>query len=217
MNFKSQLNFSFFSRKFFLSLVLFISSAFLMAQDFEGGMIFGVSGNQIDGDNYNGYAKFGLNLGAYVKRRISEKNAFQMEIKYEGKGASASFNFDPNAVDPPDQYRWGLHYIELPVTFIHQFHRLFAFSVGLQPGYLFLQRYRDDYGYTNTVENFNNYEIAGLAGLYYYYTERITVSLRLSYSLTPIYTTHGGVATYYSYRSSYNNGLGLCVFYRLGK
>ena len=195
---------------------LIFLSVLLNAQDFTGGVLGGFTGSQIDGDNYAGYYKMGLNAGAWVKREFSETASFQMEIKYEGKGAGAHVVFNPNVQAPPDLYRVGLHYLEVPIMYVYQFHPKFSFYIGAEFGYLFLAKYRDGYGDVNTVDVFKKFELAALTGLFYNVNDRLSACIRFSYSITPIYTTEGGVATWFSYRSSYNNGLGLCAYYRLG-
>lgn len=202
------------------NLLLFLLLLFcfcIKAQYFEGGLIGGITGSQIEGDGYSGFNKAGIDLGAYVRRDFSKKSSFQLEIKYEGKGAAAQFVYDPNSQTNPDPYSMGLHYIEIPVTYIYKFHPKFSFYFGLEAGYLFYQYGRDQQGYSYQVHIYKDYEIAGIGGLYYYLNKKYRVGLRYSYSITPIFSTIGGYSTWFYYRYSYNNNISLCVYYTLGR
>ena len=204
-------------------MLVFVSSLFFFfppvkAQLFEGGMMGGITGSQVDGDNYGGYHKLNLAAGVYVRLHTATHRAIQMEIKYEGKGAAAYNFFDPNRVTPNDMYRLALQYVEIPLLWMYDFHPRFSFHLGLQPAYLFKGTVRDQYGDVFNVfdyADFRKFEMAGLTGLSYRLNPRIEGWVRFSYSITPIMQYEGGVATRPWFRNLYNNGIGLCVYYRL--
>lgn len=53
---------------------------------FYGGVILGTNFTQVDGDNYRGYKKVGLNAGGIVYVKLAEKLAGSIEILYVQKG-----------------------------------------------------------------------------------------------------------------------------------
>jgi hypothetical protein len=199
---------------FLFLFIPFISNA----QEFEGGFIGGISGSQVDGDNYKGYNKLGINAGFYVRRSFSKKKALQLEVKYEGKGAAAYNGFNPNQQGPNDLYHLVLRYVEIPVLYVFTFNPKFSFYIGAEAGYLFNGRVSDQLGTMYNVfdyAKFRKVEIAGLTGLFYNMSDRLKVCVRYSYSITPVMQYEGGYATRPWFRNLYNNGIGLCAFIRL--
>jgi hypothetical protein len=206
--------------KRFFFFLFFMLPVLVEAQNFEGGFIGGITGSQVDGDNYAGYHRLGLDAGFYVRRSLSKKNAWQLEVKYEGKGASAYNGFNANQQGPNDLYHLALRYVEIPVIYVNTFNPRFSFFIGAEAGYLFNGRVTDQLGdlyniFDKGFANFRHFEIAGLTGLFYNVTDRFKVCIRFSYSLTPVMQYEGGVATRPWFRNLYNNGLGLCTFIRL--
>ena len=54
---------------------------------FFGGFILGTNFAQIDGDNFTGYHKIGLNGGAVVHTRLMEKSTISMSLLFSEKGS----------------------------------------------------------------------------------------------------------------------------------
>jgi Outer membrane protein beta-barrel domain len=91
----------------------------------RGGVIFGINAAQIDGDDYAGYHKVGLNFGFYGDLPISKIFFVSTEILYSEKGAN-----NPVTPNTPVQYyyTWKLQYAEIPELFHFQDKK--AFNVG---------------------------------------------------------------------------------------
>src|SRR5690606_667281 len=86
---------------------------------FFGGLIAGANFCQIDGDNYKGYNKTGLNLGAVVYTRVNTDLVASLEILYTQKGSYGKEirTFEGIAIS---DYHADLTYAEVPVL-LHYF------------------------------------------------------------------------------------------------
>ncbi len=67
---------------------------------FFGGFILGTNFAQVDGDNFAGFRKIGLNGGAIVHTRIGEGFTASMELLYSQKGSIAGKNQVPIRYGP---------------------------------------------------------------------------------------------------------------------
>jgi len=97
---------------------------------FTGGLVLGGNFSQIDGDNFAGYNKAGLNAGGIVYVRIDEHIAASLEILYSQKGSRAR---DPIAVATGysySDYRISLNYAEIPVMINYVNKRKSNFGLG---------------------------------------------------------------------------------------
>lgn len=59
---------------------------------FFGGFILGTNFAQVDGDNFAGYRKIGLNAGAIVHTRLMDQATLSMSLLYSEKGSVAGNN-----------------------------------------------------------------------------------------------------------------------------
>ncbi len=105
------------------------------AQTFKGGLLFGVSGSQIDGDVQSGYSKAGIFAGGFVKKEINEKSAFYIEMYYIGKGALSKTEYADGTVY--EDFKVVLHYVEMPFLYHLKVTKRVSFKGGLAPAYLF--------------------------------------------------------------------------------
>src|SRR6188474_1752497 len=91
----------------------------------RGGVIFGMNASQIDGDDYAGYRKVGLNFGFYGQIPVSKKFFLSTEILYSQKGSKS-----PTYEGLPLEYQINLNYAEVPVFLHFQDKKAFNFGVG---------------------------------------------------------------------------------------
>lgn len=88
---------------------------------FFGGLVAGANFSQVDGDNYKGYDKIGLNIGGKVYTPLGEDMAVSMEILYSQRG---SYGKDATDLGVKgifvSNYRINLEYAEVPVV-VHFF------------------------------------------------------------------------------------------------
>lgn len=181
----------------FLLLLSFTS----FSQRFEGGIVAGLSGSQIDGDEQAGYKKLGAWGGLYIKTMLSEKIAFQTGLSYIGKGARLPA--DPNQAN--FEFKTHLNYIEIPVVLEYSFIENFSVQAGLAPAYLVSGK-REENG-VELPSEFNSMDIAAIAGVNYVLTERLTAKIRMAYSILFVADNP----------RQFNNCMSLGLFYRLGK
>ena len=65
-----------------LSLIIFILAQNICAQNFNAGVISGISTTQVSGDNLAGFHKAGLILGGFVSRNINSQMQLQIEKRF---------------------------------------------------------------------------------------------------------------------------------------
>jgi hypothetical protein len=184
------------------------------AQRFEGGIIGGLNASQVDGDNYTGYHKPGVALGAYVQTDISRTVFAGMELKLMQKG---SRNIDSLAVnDEQIKYIMRLNYVDLPVYLGIRTGERISLLLGMSPGYLISGKEFNDYGRLQEVDQhpFNSLDLQAFLGFRFQITRRLFVDLRGVYSLLPI-RDQPGDALWYWKSNQFNNMLSTTVLYRL--
>ncbi len=82
---------------------------------FYGGLLIGTNFTQVDGDDFAGYDKTGLNVGAIVYTTLDENVAASMEILYSQKGSEAHY---AQILQPGiyfTNYGIKLNYAEIPI------------------------------------------------------------------------------------------------------
>ena len=83
---------------------------------FYGGVLVGGNFSQVDGDNYAGYHKVGLNVGGIVYTHLAEHLAVSLEILFSQKGAKGNQEQMANAnAFMINKYQTTLNYAEIPV------------------------------------------------------------------------------------------------------
>ena len=98
-----------------MPLYFFIISVFIAdAQNIGGGLALGLNASQVDGDNYAGYHKMGLNIGVTGFIPVRDKMAISVEISLNQKGSTKR----PHPQDPyGNSYKLRLDYLDIPVLF----------------------------------------------------------------------------------------------------
>lgn len=185
----------------FMYVILYTSIA--IAQDdsetdrlFFGGVIAGTNFSQVDGDNFAGYHKVGLNMGAVLYLNIAKPFALSMELLFAQKGSKAGVQQIPKRANDNitiiTDYSIKLNYAEIPIliNYIDQKKNIFGF--GLSIGYLgsSKENYRD--GNDNVFENdakifpFLKKDINGIAHAGFALIKHLNISLRAQYSFFSI-------------------------------
>ena len=192
---------------------LFIFTAGINAQIFKGGVLLGINGSQIDGDNQSGYNKFGLMGGAFIYTPLSTNFDLQFEIEYMGKGAQSSGD---DGFGTLNELTISLNYIELPVIVRLNTVKGFSIEGGLGFGYLFSSSQTLSYSSGTSQFNFKTFELSGILGFGYKINESFSVLARYSYSFTEIAPTIATNPNDLALGSGlYNNifSLGLCFHF----
>ncbi len=120
---------SYFGVFVWISLLSLLFSSNLKAQNpssyyeenprtFYGGLILGGNFSQVDGDNYAGYHKVGLNGGGIVYANLANHFAASMEILYSQKGSKSNgvsaITTNGSTYDV-QKYNINLNYAEVPL------------------------------------------------------------------------------------------------------
>ena len=165
-----------------LLLIFCITALTAKSQQFNGGIMAGVAGAQVAGDDYNGFHKAGVFAGGFVNLLISEHSAFQMELEFFQKGSREN----PDSSNNYNQYLFRVNYVELPVLYQYTIGKRFKLEIGPSLGFL-----------TNYYEESNYYEIKGgnrparitfqiNAGMYVYIYNQLMFNIRTNNSLLNI-------------------------------
>jgi hypothetical protein len=179
------------------------------AQQFKGGLILGITGCQIDGDQLGGYNKPGLTAGMFVKREISYKWGYQAELKYIMKGASKYATANDNTV-----YKKTLHYLELPILALYRLSNTTGIETGLAAAYMGYASLNYGYGIEDVSSTVHRYDISYIAGVTYIYSDKVSFNLKFCYSIVPISRLPGNLTIWGTY-GQYNHLLALAVYYTI--
>ncbi len=96
---------------------------------FYGGLVLGGNFTQIDGDNFAGYHRAGLNAGGVVYVKMDENIALGMEVLFSQKGSRSKEPQLLAAGSYITKYGVDLNYAEVPIT-INYFDKRFTHFGG---------------------------------------------------------------------------------------
>jgi len=190
-------------KKLIFVTAFFLTTLLVNAQTkFEGGLFFGMSASQIDGDAYGGFNKIGITGGPYVNIFIKEWLAVETGINYITKGAHSSAK----------QYYMNTHldYFEVPaLANIYFGQRKISFTVGLTFDYLFGSFI--DIGSGKTETELVDFNVCNHFSLNYKFGENLTSKIAYSYGMIP----NRGFARASTYE--WNNTVSVILMYRIMK
>jgi hypothetical protein len=122
-----------FSALILFALVLMVKGNVVKAQEtwyvedertFYAGVLAGANFTQVDGDDFRGYHKVGVNVGGIAYARLADHLAASMEILFSQKGAKGNLptgllaNIDGSSIKQSvtmNNYRLNLNYAEVPI------------------------------------------------------------------------------------------------------
>ena len=191
------------------TVILFCASGISKAQLFEGGFFAGITGSQIDGDQYAGYRKPGLTAGLAIGHPFNKRFSLNTEMKFIMKGATKPItNLDPNI------YSVSLYYIELPVIARFNMTPKVAVETGLATGFLLYASNDLGFGNVNPSPPFKSIDFNILAGVSYAFNEKLSANVRVQYSVIPV-RDYPGNPLYYRDSGQFNNILAMSVYYKV--
>jgi hypothetical protein len=202
--------------RYFL-LIIFLIGATAMSsfsQRFEGGLLGGLNGSQVDGDTHNGYHKAGIVLGGYAQTDISRNLFAAMELKFAQKG---SRNVDSLAIDGQIKYIMRLSYVEMPVYLGIRTSEKTSLIAGASFGYLISGKEFNDYGEFPPQDQhpFNAFDLEAMLGFRFQITDRLFIDVRGAYSVIPIRERIENANLIERRYNQFNNLLSTTVLYRL--
>jgi len=116
-----------------LSFIFFLLlSTEVFSQRIMGGLSIGMNLTQVDGDEYYGFKKFGLNVGpmAIVPLDKNKRWTISLELLYSQKGSNYNGRTDTTS------YKLRLDYVDIPVLFHFTDKRVISGGVGFAYGQL---------------------------------------------------------------------------------
>ena len=164
---------------------LIISPAFLEAQSFNAGILAGVNGSQISGDNYAGFNKAGVLIGIYTDIDVSEKVNLQFEINYSEKGSRRNPDTENGDVE---FFLLRLNYVEIPIMVRWNLNK-FRFELGGYYSRLIHEYLEDENGPFSIPEQLNQFkphDFGGLVGINFNFTEHLIMNWRYNNSFIPV-------------------------------
>jgi hypothetical protein len=209
-------------------IVLLTMTLSSLAQRFEGGILGGFNGTQVEGDLYKGYHKPGILAGFFVQTDLAPAVFAAMEFKYSQKGARSKMKIVRNNPENPmpfndtgdpsmQKYIMRLGYAEMP--FYAGFRTSESISVigGVSLGYLLHAAEYDDFGIfpEESRKSFNAVDVQPFVGFQFDFLDNLKLDLRLAYSVLPI--RGEPIDSYYWISSQFNNVLSMALYYRLDR
>ena len=195
-------------------LFIFLLSAMICtvsAQNFEGGALLGLTASQIDGDNYRGYNKVGLQGGGWVRRMFTYTLAGQMELRYVQKGALKTASSGD-----PTYTKTSLHYIDIPLIAQYIYNEDVVIELGIGPEILMSSKIEDENGALPIDPEYNRFTMSAIAGIGYRFLEVYSFHFRFNYSILPI-RAHPSGQSYLLNQGHYSNVLSFAFHYQIGK
>lgn len=187
---------------------------------FYGGPILGANFCQVDGDNFAGYHRVGLNAGAILFVKLSPAAAVSLEILYSEKGSRAGMNQVPKMMNDNSgvivDYRIYLKYAEAPLLINYVDKKKNNFGIGLSFAYLGSSKelYEDGNGAVYEQDAklfpFKKYDINWVANGNAHIWQGFAIGLRMQYSMLNI----RNLSNYLTGRQlQYNNLVSLRLMY----
>jgi len=194
---------------FILLISIIISISYAQKPDgFHAGIIGGLVASQVDGDNYAGYNRLGLQFGGFTKFKLNQDWGGQVEIKYLQKGSKQVSQ--KNGIF----FEIKLDYVEVPVLVNYQFDEKMYAEGGFAFAYLIgAHEDRDGYGFSDYTNDFEAYDLSALIGFNYIFNAHFIGNVKYSYSMLPI-RPHPGNQTYWGDMGCYNNLVSAALYYK---
>ncbi|MAW21163.1 MAG: hypothetical protein CMD16_02060 [Flavobacteriales bacterium] len=186
----------------------------IQGQNFDGGIILGISTSQVRGDDLAGFNKAGILAGAFVNKKISQLLSLQMEMTYIQKGSNNP-KMNENGIRDIS-----LSYIEIPVLLQYHQSDILAIEAGVLVGYLIDGYYNDIITRLESEKSpFIKHDIGLALGIDYKYSEKINLNTRMSTSFLPIGTEDEfkGLVDLFNAnkKGKYNSVLSFTIHYNL--
>ena len=158
-----------------LVLTLFTASI-TFSQEFEGYLVLGFQGSQIDGDGMGGYFKPGLKSGIGLTIP-GEKIDFISEITFSREGSRSSLNQTPYLIE------FTSNYIDLTLQGKYTLTPSFNIYFGGQIGYLISASNNNSGSITNFIGVLRKFDLPYDIGVGYKLNESLEFMIRQSRSI----------------------------------
>lgn len=192
--------------KYVLSFMMLLAGAKVFAQQenyfkqpdkngrdkfFYAGVAIGINASQIDGDNFSGFHKAGLNAGIISYIKLKPKLYGNIELLYSAKGARDVKEYNsPQVGTVPVIYTAKLNYVEIPLLLHYQAQDRIHAGAGLSYSRLFSAKEAIDEVIPNSINrrepNFKQEDINLLLSIAYQLSGNLFARVRYQYSLGTI-------------------------------
>jgi len=177
------------------------------AQRIIGGISLGTNLTQVDGDQFYGFNKFGLNVGPMVALPFGKKRnwSVSMELLYSQKGSYHKGSTDST------YYKLKLDYIDIPVLVHFTDKKIVSAGVGFCYGQL-INKVESDLYIVKPNTDFLPYDVSVLGEVALRLWNRLWINVRYQYSMVNLRTVtftdpyKGGTDNTWE-RDQYNNVL----------
>jgi len=214
---------------FFFSIFIYQNTRAQQSEEtklgIRGGIVFGIDAAQVDGDDWAGYHKVGINGGFYGQIPVSKIFFFSTEILYVQDGAKA-----PTIQGQVLAYRSQFSYAQVPVLFHYQPQDNLTIGAGITYGRLLSQKiFADEIEQpkadicngppenTSTLDPqyicLKRSDWRVIAEANYLFTKRFMVNVRFAYSIVPF--GYFGSSNFIN-RGMYHNVLTFRLMYVFG-
>jgi len=197
----------------FLGMLLLVVQVF--PQRFEGGILAGFNGAQVEGDTYKGYNKPGILAGAWVQTDLAPAVFAGMELKFSQKGARS--RQDPKQ-PVQEKYIMRLNYVDLPAYIGFRTSYLISQVGGVSMGYLISSAEYSENGIFPPEDQkpFNNFDLQPFVGFQFDFLDNLKLDLRISHSVLPVRGKPDN-DLYYWRQNQFNNYLSMAFYYRIDR
>lgn len=172
----------------------------VVAQRFKAGVSAGITASDVygadivpDADAWNDtdFRKLGIMLGGTVHTNLGKRTRIQMEINYIQKGTQQSGDSTGTGF-----YKFTFNYVEVPLLIGYNLQfsgngkklKGFDLHAGVSAAQLVRSKGEGNNFYmVNDYSYLNKTDVSLLAGIGYYFSERIDFSVRYSNSLIPVF------------------------------
>jgi hypothetical protein len=199
-------------KPYYIIIIILFTANIGFSQTFKTGLTFGVNTSQISGDNLSGFRQFGFSAGGFAKINIDEKKSLQFEILFLQKGSRK--NPDPDENDYTS-YNLRLNYASVPLLYKIKYNHI-VLEIGPYISTLLSYREGDENGPFTAQREFNRFDIGGMFGLSYYFTEKFDFNVRAINSLIPV-RDHLSNSAFRLNRGQYNTSVSFSLQYQFNR
>ena len=165
-------------------LAVFFAAHTSSAQRFLGAISAGMNVTQVDGDDFYGFHKVGLNIGPMVAMPFGKdkKWSVSMELLYSQKGSYHNGTYDSTT------YRLVQDYVEIPVLVHFTDRKLISGGLGFAYGQLvnYKETHNSFYDSTfNYLTGLSNVDLSVIADVQIRIWNKLWADVRYEYSVKP--------------------------------
>lgn len=164
---------------------------------FNAGILVGANVSQIDGDNFSGFNKSGIQAGVKGMIYLNKKLDVTTGISFVQRGSRFE-RHRSGILDRKNDRKIHLNYIEVPILLTFKLLQKNGKGVRLNIGGSFARLFHSEvkevitpfievFSYGALQDQFNNNEFNAVAGLSYFFHHRIGIGIQFSHQLNKLY------------------------------